>query len=226
MHKKLLLLIALLLFGVGFAEAQKRVSGTVVDEDGHPVIGAAVKALGTNKGVSTDAKGHYVITNLPETVKKVQITLIGMETTSAAAREGVKTVMKYKSRDLGEAVATGMQKIDRRMYTGAATKVDAEKVKLDGVPDVSRALEGRVAGVSIQNVSNTFGTAPKIRVRGATSIYGSSKPLWVIDGVIQEDAIEMSADELSSGDAATALGNAIEGLPASLALLAATKKAE
>ncbi len=49
------------------------------------------------------------------------------------------------------------------------------------------ALEGKAAGVSVQNVSGTFGTAPKIRVRGATSIYGSSKPLWVVDGVIMED---------------------------------------
>ena len=79
---------------------------------------------------------------------------------------------------------------------------------------MSRALEGRAAGVSVQNVSGTFGTAPKIRVRGATSIYGSSKPLWVIDGVIQEDAVEVSADDLSSGDAKTLISNAISGLSA------------
>ena len=80
------------------------------------------------------------------------------------------------------------------------------------MPDVSRALEGRVAGVSVQNVSGTFGTAPKIRVRGATSIYGSSKPLWVVDGVIMEDVTEVSADALSSGDAATLISSAIAGL--------------
>ena len=90
--------------------------------------------------------------------------------------------------------------------------MDAAKSKLDGVPDVSRALEGRVAGVSVQNVSGTFGTAPKIRVRGATSIYGSSKPLWVVDGVIMEDVTEVSADALSSGDAATLISSAIAGL--------------
>ena len=99
-------------------------------------------------------------------------------------------------------------------FTGATTKIDAEKAKLDGVADVSRALEGRVSGVSVQNVSGTFGTAPKIRVRGATSIYGNSKPLWVIDGVIQEDAVDVSADDLSSGDAVTLISNAISGLSA------------
>ena len=54
-------------------------------------------------------------------------------------------------------------------------KIKADNVKPDGLPDISRGMEGRAAGVSVQNVSGTFGTAPKIRVRGATSIYGSSK---------------------------------------------------
>ncbi len=85
-------------------------------------------------------------------------------------------------------------------------------MKLDGLPDISRGLEGRAAGVSVQNVSGTFGTAPKIRVRGATSIYGSSKPLWVVDGVILEDAIDVGPDDLSSGDAETLISSAIAGL--------------
>lgn len=63
-------------------------------------------------------------------------------------------------------------------------------------------------------MSGTFGTAPKIRVRGATSIFGSSKPLWVVDGVIMEDATEVDADNLSSGDAETLISNAIAGLNA------------
>ena len=66
--------------------------------------------------------------------------------------------------------------------------------------------------MSVQNVSGTFGTAPKIRVRGATSIYGSSKPLWVVDGVIMEDVVDVSADDLSSGDATTLISSAIAGL--------------
>ena len=78
--------------------------------------------------------------------------------------------------------------------------------------DISRGLEGRSAGVSIQNISGTFGTAPKIRVRGATSIYGNSKPLWVVDGVIQDNVVDVGADDLSSGDAVTLISSAIAGL--------------
>src|SRR3712207_5218393 len=78
--------------------------------------------------------------------------------------------------------------------------------------DISRGLEGRSAGVSIQNISGTFGTAPKIRVRGATSIFGNSKPLWVVDGVIQDNIVDIGADDLSSGDAVTLISSAIAGL--------------
>ena len=120
--------------------------------------------------------------------------------------------MKSDSELLQEVVVTGMQRMDKRLFTGAATKLSADNVKLDGIAEISRALEGRAAGVSVQNVSGTFGTAPKIRVRGATSIYGSSKPLWVVDGVIMEDVTEVDADALSSGDAETLISSAIAGL--------------
>ncbi len=124
----------------------------------------------------------------------------------------VKIVMEPDSQLLDEVVVTGMQKMDRRLFTGSSVKVDADNAKLDGMSDVSRSLEGKVAGVSVQNISGTFGTAPKIRVRGATSIYGSSKPLWVVDGVIMEDVVNVSADQLSSGDATTLISSAIAGL--------------
>lgn len=113
---------------------------------------------------------------------------------------------------LNEVVVTGMSKMDRRTFTGATDQLKADETMISGMNDISRSLEGRSAGVSVQNVSGTFGTAPKIRVRGATSIYGSSKPLWVVDGVIMEDVTDISADALSSGDAETLVSSAIAGL--------------
>lgn len=135
-----------------------------------------------------------------------------MQTQEVAIKPHLKVVLKTDSEILDEVVITGMQKMDKRLFTGAATKLSADDVKLDGIAEISRALEGRAAGVSVQNVSGTFGTAPKIRVRGATSIYGSSKPLWVVDGVIMEDVTEVDADALSSGDAETLISSAIAGL--------------
>ena len=124
----------------------------------------------------------------------------------------MKIVLKSDSEVLQEVVVTGMTKVDKRLFTGAADQLKAANVKLDGMADISRGLEGRSAGVSVQNVSGTFGTAPKIRVRGATSIYGNSKPLWVVDGVIMDDVVEIGANDLSSGDATTLISSAIAGL--------------
>lgn len=137
-----------------------------------------------------------------------------MQTLEVPIKPHVKVTLKADSEVLEEVVVTGMQRMDKRLFTGAATKLSADNVKLDGMAEISRSLEGRAAGVSVQNVSGTFGTAPKIRVRGATSIYGSSKPLWVVDGVIMEDVTEVGADDLSSGDAVTLISSAIAGLNA------------
>ena len=144
----------------------------------------------------------------------MRVSFVGMQTLEVAIKSHVKVTLKADSEVLDEVVVTGMQKMDKRLFTGAATKLTADNVKLDGIAEISRALEGRAAGVSVQNVSGTFGTAPKIRVRGATSIYGSSKPLWVVDGVIMEDVTEVDADALSSGDAETLISSAIAGLNA------------
>ncbi len=188
------------------------VNGAVIDEFGEPVIGASVMLKGTKTGVITDINGKFTLYSAAG--KTVVVTYVGYETKETKASDGMTIELTPASQSINEVVVTGMQKMDKRLFTGATSKVDAEKAKLDGVADVSRALEGRVAGVSLQNVSGTFGTAPKIRVRGATSIYGDSKPLWVIDGVIQEDAVDVSSDDLSSGDAVTLISNAISGLSA------------
>ena len=146
--------------------------------------------------------------------KTLQVSYIGMQMQEVAIKPNLRIILKPDSELLEEVVITGMQRMDKRLFTGATTSIGGDKAKLDGLPDISRALEGRAAGVSVQNVSGTFGTAPKIRVRGATSIYGSSKPLWVVDGIIMEDIVDVDADALSSGDATTLISSAIAGLNA------------
>ena len=213
MKKRLMTLLACLVLVVCTAFAQRTVKGTVISqEDGQPVIGATIKIVGSKTGTTTDIDGHFSI-NVPDG-KKLQVSYVGMTTQTVTAKNGMTVTMVADGQVLGDVVVTGMQKMDKRLFTGASTKVDAEKARLDGVADISRSLEGRAAGVSVQNVSGTFGTAPKIRVRGATSIYGSSRPLWVVDGVIMEDVTEVDADQLSSGDAETLISSAIAGLNA------------
>ncbi len=203
------LMVTLLL--VVCASAQTKVTGTVYEEAGIGAIGANVVAEGTTVGTVTDFDGFFELT-VPAGVKNLVISYMGYKTVTVAVKPNISVTLESDTEQLEEVVVTGMVKQDKRLFTGAATKLEADETMLSGVADVSRSLEGRAAGVSVQNVSGTFGTAPKIRVRGATSIYGASKPLWVVDGVILEDAVELSADDLSSGDATTLIASAISGI--------------
>jgi TonB-linked SusC/RagA family outer membrane protein len=209
------LLLSLFLISFSTLLAQTNwVSGTVVDEKGETIIGATiVSKVNRQLGTVTNYEGKFSI-NLPLTSNKIIVSYIGMKSQELDGKSDMKIVLESDAKQLDEVVVTGMMKVDKRIFTGATDKLDASKTKIDGVTDVSRALEGRSAGVSVQNVSGTFGTAPKIRVRGATSIYGNSKPLWVVDGVVQEDAIDVSSDDLSSGNAETLISSAIAGINA------------
>ena len=214
MEKRLLFFLVSILLFCGGALAQTKVTGTVVSlEDDEPIIGASVVIAGANKtGTVTDIEGHFSL-EVPAG-KKIVVSYLGMISQVLVPKNNMVVKLKADSKNLQEVVVTGMQHVDRRLFTGAATSINANEAKLDGVADISRSLEGRAAGVSVQNVTGTFGTAPKIRVRGATSIYGSSKPLWVVDGVIMEDVTDVSTDDLSSGDAETLISSAIAGLNA------------
>lgn len=216
MKKRFMMYLSILLVSLGtvFGQSTKQVTGVVTSaEDNLPIIGASVLVKGTSIGGVTNTEGKFKLDKVPASAKFLVVSYIGMKKQEVPIKPGViKVVLKSDSEQLEEVVVTGMVSTDKRLFTGATDKLKAENVKIDGMADISRGLEGRAAGVSIQNVSGTFGTAPKIRVRGATSIYGSSKPLWVVDGVIQDNVVDVGADDLSSGDALTLISSAIAGL--------------
>lgn len=177
-------------------------------------MGVMVTVLGTEKKVVTDRDGKFAIPQVSPG-QTLEFVFLGMQkVTQKASPKRMKVTMTEDANTLNDVVVTGMQTMDKRLFTGSTTTLDASDVKIDGIADISRSLEGRAAGVSVQNVTGTFGTAPRIQVRGATSIYGSSQPLWIVDGVIQENVVEVNTDELTSGNAESLLSSAIAGLNA------------
>lgn len=211
---KYYILTFFIFISVGLWAQPISVTGVVVDDAGEEVIGATVVVKGNEQhGTITDIDGKFSL-QVPDLQVTLVFSYVGMKSVELKATSQMRVVLSSDAKELEEVVVTGILKMDKRLFTGATDKLDAEKTKIDGITDISRALEGRSAGVSVQNVSGTFGTAPKIRVRGATSIYGNSKPLWVVDGVIMEDAVDVSSDELSSGNAETLISSAIAGINA------------
>jgi len=185
----------------------------VSDEAGQPLAGITVQIKGTPRKYVTGTDGNLTINNVPAGAVLV-FSGVSVEDIELAVdgRSEMTARLKRKVAALEDVVVTGFQRIDRKKFTGSAVTVKADSIKLDGVTDISRMLEGRAAGVSIQNVSGTFGTAPKVRIRGATSINGENKPLWVVDGVVLEDIVNVSNEQLTSGDASTLLGSSVAGL--------------
>lgn len=208
------LIIVFLLFQVLTLAAQKSetVSGTVKSEQGETLIGAYVHVLETNVKGLTDINGHFTIK--AAVGHTIQASYIGMITKKVKIKDNLPLdiVLKSDSRQIEEVVVTGYQKIRNRVYTGAATSVKMNDIKLEGIADVSRMLDGRVPGLSIQNISGTFGSAPHINIRGGASIIGNVQPLWVIDGAVYEDLVHLSLDQLASGDAVTLISSAVSGL--------------
>ncbi|WP_187261430.1 SusC/RagA family TonB-linked outer membrane protein [Pontibacter beigongshangensis] len=178
-----------------------------------PMMGVVIMEKGTSNGTATDMDGNYQL-RVQDNNAVLVFTMIGYKTTEVpvAGQQTINLTLQENTNVLQEVVVTGYQTIDRKMFTGSAVLLKGDDAKREGITDVSRMLEGRVAGVSVQNVSGTFGAAPKIRVRGATSITGDNKPLWVVDGIILEDVVNVSNEQLSTGDPSTLIGSSVAGL--------------
>ena len=156
MKRKLSLILGCLFLFAGMALAQNKITGTVVSQaDGLPIIGASVQIQGTKTGVVTNTDGNFTL-DVPAG-KKLVISYIGMVTQTVSARQGMKVALTDDNNTIGEVVVTGMSTQDKRTFSGATTKINAADAKIDGMADISRSLEGRSAGVSVQNVSGTFG---------------------------------------------------------------------
>jgi TonB-linked SusC/RagA family outer membrane protein len=193
------------------------VSGRVTSsKDGQPIPGVNITIKGTTRGTITNVDGRYMIevengatlTFSFIGYKPVEI-MVGNNTSIDIEMEEDITTLKEV-----DVVSTGYQEVDERLFTGSVVTLSGKDVKTEGTVDLSRMLQGRASGVLVQNVSGTFGAAPKIRIRGATSITGDNKPLWVIDGVVLEDVVNVSAEQLTTGDPATLIGSSVAGLNA------------
>lgn len=210
------LISCLLLLGLGLkAQSNIDVKAIVLSSETNlPIIGASVLVKGTTIGTVTSSTGEFQLLNVEEDAVIV-ISGTGYNPTEVNARfvsSDSPIVLTETKGSLEEVVVTGYNTIKKKNFTGAATTLSSKELERAGVPDISRMLEGQFAGVSVQNVSGTFGAAPKLRIRGATSLSGDNKPLWVVDGIILEDVVNISNEALSTGDMSTLLGSSVAGL--------------
>ena len=183
MEKRIKMLFACLFLFVGMAMAQTKVSGTVLSyEDNGPVVGAAVRVVGTNIGAVTDLDGKFTIT-CPAGKNTLNISYVGMEPIQVSARANMKILLKSDAKNLDEIVVVAYGTAKKSSFTGSAENINGESLELRPVSNVAKGIEGQVSGVQVTSASGQPGSAPTIRIRGYGSINASSSPLYVVDGI-------------------------------------------
>lgn len=183
--RKLLLLVFFLcgLVFQGLAQ-QKNVTGTVISADDNlPIIGATVHIKGTTTGVTTDLDGKFSIPT--DEGSTLVFRFVGMKTQEILVEAGntIDVVLELDNVGLDEVVVIGYGSAIKRELTGAITKVDTKG--LSDIPTASfeSAIQGKTAGVFIEQASGKLGEAVKMRIRGSSSISANNQPLYVVDGV-------------------------------------------
>lgn len=161
--------------------------GKVLNEKGEPVVGASVLLTGTDKGTSAGLTGEFILEGVKAGKYTVQVSAVGYQgiTQAVTITEGATTSLNFQLKaggnNLNEVVVTGYSRQSKREVTGAASTISAQAIEQSPVTSVESAIQGRVAGVSIDGQGGP-GNNQTIRIRGVGTL-GNNDPLYVIDGV-------------------------------------------
>lgn len=189
--KILFLLLAVMLPALNLSAADNnKVTGTVLDDTGSPVIGASVVPENAKQGVSTDIDGNFVlpVKGFPVTLK---VTSVGYDakTVKVANAQHVTITLGESSELLDEVVVIGYGTVKKADMAGSVAVLDSKAFAAQPIVSAGDAIQGRVSGVNVFS-SGVPGAAPQIRVRGSNSINKSNEPLYVVDGLIRESGLE------------------------------------
>jgi len=184
--RRLLLFAIVATLGLPLIAQQRTVTGRVTSaEDGSPIPGVTVLIKGTtSRGTATDGTGNYSIP-VPQAGATLLFSFVGKIPQEIPVGTGnvINVVMKSSLVGLDEVVVVGYGTSKRSDLTGALSTVTGEKLRNTVTTNIDQALQGRVAGVQVTQNSGQPGGAASLRIRGSSSITGSSEPLYVIDAV-------------------------------------------
>lgn len=169
---------------------KERITGTIKDNNGDPVIGASIQVKNTGIGTITDYNGQFSLSNVPENGILI-ISYIGYDTEEIPVnkKKNLQIVMKENTKQLEEIVVVAYGTAKKSSFTGSAEVVKQDRIEKRVVADVSKALEGTVAGVQSTSGSGQPGSGASMVIRGFGSISASNTPLYVVDGVPFDGAL-------------------------------------
>ncbi len=177
---------------------ERVIKGVVKDRKGEPLPGVTVLVKGTAVGVATDIDGKFTMNATRDTVNLL-FSFIGMKTKEVVwkGQKDLVVVLEDDSREMEEVVVTGYQTVKKSNMAGSVSTVKGEDLVITGTESLEQMLQGKLPGVVITNQNGMVGTRQKVRVRGTSTLLGSQEPVWVVDGIIQEDPLPFKAEELT-----------------------------
>ncbi len=206
-----------------WAQENSYVTGIVVDDLGEPLPGASVVIMngkkmvkGTSTGIEGEFKlpinidgGNYelVVSYLGSKDKNIKLTKTNLNTTL-----NIQLVPDDAMLEEVTIVEDGYARLPRKDMVGAFTTVKADDIMMPAYQSIDQMLQGKVAGMTVVNSSARVGSSPKITIRGTSTILGNTSPLWVVDGVIQEDALSIDMSSSITSDMKELIGNQISWL--------------
>ena len=203
--------------------AQNKVSGTVLDATGEPLIGVSVLEAGTNNGVVTDYDGNFALT--VKQGARLTFSYVGYTTKTLAAANGMKVTLEEDNKVLNEVVVVGYGTMRRKDVTSSITTVKAEDLNRGVFTDPGQMLQGKVPGLVISSTADPNGGAT-ITLRGASTLrFGAMSPYYVIDGIPGVDPSTVAPDDIESIDVLRdATATAIYGSKAANGVIIITTK--
>ena len=217
-------LFVVVLLSSTLAFAQNKVSGTVKDKTGEPIIGANVLEKGTTNGVITDIDGNYTLN--VNRGKTLVFSFIGYQTQEVVvASNKVDVVLAEDNEMLEEVVVIGYGSMSRKDVTSSITTVKADQLNKGVFSDAASMLQGKVAGLTVTTTGDPNGS-PSMTLRGASSLRsGAMSPYYVIDGIPGVDISLVAPDDIESIDVLRdATATAIYGSKAANGVIIVTTK--
>ena len=220
--KRVLLSSALLLVST-LTFAQSKVSGTVKDDNGEPLIGVSVMEVGTNNGAVTDMNGNYTLNVKPGA--KLKLSYIGFTPQTVKAGSNSQIVLQEDNTALNEVVVVGYGTMRRKDVTSSITTVKAEDLNQGVFTDPGQMLQGKVPGLVVSSTADPNGS-PTITLRGASTLRtGAMSPYYVVDGIPGVDISIVSPEDIESIDVLRdATATAIYGSKAANGVIIITTK--
>ena len=176
-------------------------NGQVVDENDEPLPGVSVRVKnGRSTGTLTDLNGCFSIPVKEGQSAMLTFSFIGKKTVEKMVNDGwgVQVKLEELVNAVDEVVVTGYQVMDKRLMASSTSMVKMDDIKIPTLNTVDKMLQGTVPGLMVQNSSGSPNATPRIRMRGSSTIYGNASPLWVVDGIVYEDPVDLSNDELNN----------------------------